>query len=177
MELCKISTRYAKAIYEYAAQKGDEYILYKELQTLALHFAELPYMKTLLDNPTIEKAQKLAVLKTAAGETISDTCLNVLGLIVNNDRVDYTYSIALMYEKIYKTAKNILSVKLQSVKPIEDNARNALVNLIARNNETVEFINQTDDTLIGGFVLEIEDKRLDASVRNQLNEIRLELIK
>lgn len=177
MELCKISTRYAKAIYEYAAQKGDEYILYKELQTLALHFAELPYMKTLLDNPTIEKAQKLAVLKTAAGENISDTCLNVLELIVNNDRVDYTYSIALMYEKIYKTAKNILSVKLQSVKPIEDNARNALVNLIARNNETVEFINQTDDNLIGGFVLEIEDKRLDASVRNQLNEIRLELIK
>ena len=108
IQFSKISTRYAKAIYEYAAENKAETTLYREFQTLAASFLSLPQMRDLLDNPTLEKPKKLAVLQAAAGENISPECLRVLQLIVGNDRVDYAYPIALMYEDIYKKAKNIV---------------------------------------------------------------------
>ena len=139
IQFSKISTRYAKAIYEYAAENKAETTLYREFRTLAASFLSLPQMRDLLDNPTLEKPKKLAVLQAAAGENISPECLRVLQLIVDNDRVDSAYPIALMYEDIYK--------------------------------------NRTDERMIGGFVLEIEDLRLDASVSSQLNDIKLGLLR
>ena len=101
----------------------------------------------------------------------------MLQLIVDNDRVDYAYPIALMYEDIYKKAKNIVSVRLHSASPISDEARKALERLVAQNNQEVDFENRTDERMIGGFVLEIEDLRLDASVSSQLNDIKLGLLR
>lgn len=177
IQFSKISTRYAKAIYEYAAENKAETTLYREFQTLAASFLSLPQMRDLLDNPTLEKSKKLAVLQAAVGENISPECLRVLQLIVDNDRVDYAYPIALMYEDIYKKAKNIVSVRLHSASPISDGARKALERLVAQNNQEVDFENRTDERMIGGFVLEIEDLRLDASVSSQLNDIKLGLLR
>ena len=123
IQFSKISTRYAKAIYEYAAENKAETTLYREFQTLAASFLSLLQMRDLLDNPTLEKPKKLAVLQAAAGENISPECLRVLQLIVDNDRVDYAYPIALMYEDVYKKAKNIVSVRLHSASPISDEAQ------------------------------------------------------
>ena len=103
--------------------------------------------------------------------------LFVLKLIVYNDRVDYAYPIALMYEDIYKKTKNIVSVRLHSASPISDEARKALERLVAQNNQEVDFENRTDERMIGGVVLEIEDLRLDASVSSQLNDIKLGLLR
>jgi len=176
METGKISNRYARAIFEYAAQKGEENILQNELKTLAAHFFDLPELKRVSEDPTVDKSKKINILQAAAGNSISQSCKDMLKLIVNNDRADYVYSIALMYDKIYRKEKKILLTCLSSVKPIDDKTKQALVNLIVKDNEKVEFLTQIDESLIGGFVLSIEDRRLDASVRNQLNEIKKELL-
>ena len=63
IQFSKISTRYAKAIYEYAAENKAETTLYREFRTLAASFLSLPQMRDLLDNPTLEKPKKLAVLR------------------------------------------------------------------------------------------------------------------
>ena len=70
-----------------------------------------------------------------------------------------------------------MSVRLHSASPISDEARKALERLVAQNNQEVDFENRTDERMIGGFVLEIEDLRLDASVSSQLNDIKLGLLR
>jgi len=97
-------------------------------------------------------------------------------LIVNNGRAHYTSSIALMYDKVYKKAKDSVTLKLITTEPPSDEMKNKLVDLVKKNKEQVDFVAQTDEDIIGGFILEIEDIRLDASIRNQLNQLRLELI-
>ena len=71
----------------------------------------------------------------------------------------------------------LVSVRLHSASPISDEARKALERLVAQNNQEVDFENRTDERMIGGFVLEIEDLRLDASVSSQLNDIKLGLLR
>jgi F-type H+-transporting ATPase subunit delta len=67
-------------------------------------------------------------------------------------------------------------MKLVTTEPASNEMRNKLVDLVKYKNEQVDFVAETDKDMIGGFILEIDDLRLDASIRNQLNQLRLELI-
>ena len=53
MEVGILSMRYAKAIIEYAQEKGLEDRIYQELLTLSHSFCEQPGLREALDNPVI----------------------------------------------------------------------------------------------------------------------------
>jgi len=171
-----ISNRYAKAIFQFALDRKEESRLREELIIMSEQFRAVPLLKLVLDDPTVSQAQKIKVLTTAAGKDISETCLQVIHLIVKNKRTHFMQSIALMYDKVYRKAKNRIILKLVTTEPASMEMKNKLVNLIKYKNEQVDFISKTDSELIGGFILEIEDQRLDASIKNQLNQLRLEFI-
>ena len=171
-----ISSRYAKAIYQYASEHKEENRLYEELKMLLEQFNAVPMLKKVLDDPTVSSAAKANVLTTAAGKEISDTCKQVILLIVENGRAHYMQNIALMYDKVYRKAKKTVIMKLITTDPASAETKKELIDLVIKDkNETVDFAAKTDAGIIGGFILEIEDLRLDASVKNQLNRLRLEL--
>jgi F-type H+-transporting ATPase subunit delta len=85
-------------------------------------------------------------------------------------------SIALMYDRVYRKAKDKVIMKLITTEPAGNDMKSKLVALIGKREEQVDFAAKTDEDIIGGFILEIDDLRLDASIKNQLNQLRLELI-
>ena len=173
-----ISTRYAKAIYKYAVDRGEEIRLYEEMKTLSKQFPALPELKKVLENPIITSEEKIKLLTIAVGETASETCKNVLRVVVENGRASYMQHIALVYDLVYRKAKNIVLVKLTTVNPATVDEKKSMVELVSKGKiEQVDFSTKTDADIIGGFILEVEDQRLDASVKNQLNRLKLELIK
>ena len=171
-----ISNRYAKAIFQFALERKEENRLREELRILSEQFFTVPMLNKILDDPTVSPAIKIDVLTTAAGKKISDTYLQVISMIVKNGRTHYMQPIALMYDKVYRKAKDKVVMKLVTTEPASDETKKKLVKLVNKNDEQVDFVAKTDDDIIGGFILEIEDLRLDASIRNQLNQLRLELI-
>jgi len=171
-----ISNRYAKAIFQYALERKEDNLLRDELQTLSEQFTAVPLLNKVLDDPTISQEMKIGVLTTASGKTISDTCRQVIRTVVKNGRERYMQSIALMYDEVYRKAKNRIIMRLITTEPASDEMKGKLVDLVKKDEKQVDFVAKTDDDIIGGFILEIEDIRLDASIRNQLNQLRLELI-
>ena len=171
-----ISNRYAKAIFQYALERKEENLLRDELQTLSEQFLAVPLLTKVLDDPTISQDVKVDVLTTAAGKTVSNTCRQVIRTVVKNGRERYMQSIALMYDKVYRKAKNKIIMKLITTEPASSETKKKLVALVDENEEHVDFATKTNKDIIGGFILEVEDLRLDASIRNQLNQLRLELI-
>jgi len=173
-----ISTRYAKAIYQYAADRGDETRLYEEMKALVNQFLAFPGLNKVLENPIVSSDEKIKLLSVAAEKTVSETCKNVFRVVVENGRAAYMQNIAQVYEQVYRKNKNILLVKLTTVDGATEEEKKSMAELISdRNTEKVDFVMKTDVDIIGGFILEIEDLRLDASVKNQLNTMKLELIK
>ena len=171
-----ISNRYAKAIYQYALEQKEENRLREELRILSERFFSVPMLNKALDDPTVSSAVKIEVLTTASGQKISDTCEQVIQLIVKNGRAHYMQSIALMYDKVYRKAKNRVILKLITTEPVSGEMKQKLIDLVKKNDEQVDFVAKTDKDIIGGFILEIEDIRVDACIKNQLNQLRLELI-
>jgi F-type H+-transporting ATPase subunit delta len=173
-----ISTRYAKAIFQYAAERGEEAHLHEEMRTLSGQFVALPLLRKVLEDPTVSSAEKVNVLVTAAGKNAGETYKQAVRLVIKNGRGHYMQNIALVYDKVYRKEKNIAVIKLTTVSPASDETKNALINLLIKEKEKkVDFVAQTDRNILGGFILEVEDLRLDAGVKNQLNRLRLEMIK
>ena len=171
-----ISNRYAKAIFQYASALGEEDRLREELRILSEQFLAVPLLSKVLDDPTVSPDTKIDVLTTAVGKEISNTYRQVIRTIVKNGREHYMRSIALMFDKVYRKEKNRVILKLITTEPASNEMKTKLVDLVKRDEKQVDFVAKTDDDIIGGFILEIEDRRLDASIRNQLNQLRLDLI-
>jgi F-type H+-transporting ATPase subunit delta len=177
METGVLSKRYAKAIYKYALEKGNEEHLLHDMNTLSAQFAKLPVLDMVLEDPTVDNKQKIKLLSSAAGEKPSEIYEQVVSVIVSNGRANYTKTIALMYDKVYCKEKNIVLLKLTTTSPVNADTKQQLTNLVANiEDKTVHFEEKTDD-IVGGFILQIDDMRLDASVKNQLNKLKLELTK
>ena len=173
-----ISTRYAKAIYKYAAGRGDETRLYEEMKALSRQFSVLPELNKVLENPILFSEEKIRLLTIAVGETASETSKNVFRVVVDNGRASYMQHIALVYDRVYRKEKNIVLVKLTTVNQATEEEKKSMVELISHGKkEQVDFATEIDADIVGGFILEVEDLRLDASVKNQLNRLKLELIK
>ncbi|MDR1544401.1 MAG: F0F1 ATP synthase subunit delta [Prevotellaceae bacterium] len=178
MDSGTISKRYAKAIYRFAAEKGEETPLFEEMKTVAKQFSAFPALKKALENPTVSPKEKEALLLAAAGKNAGETCKNALRVVVENGRASSMHSIAMMYEKVYRDEKNMVQVNLTTVIPADKETEKSLISLILKEKSgTVDFLTKTDNEIIGGFIVEIDDLRLDASVKNQLNQMRLELVK
>jgi F-type H+-transporting ATPase subunit delta len=171
-----ISSRYARAIYEYAAEKGAETALLGQMQLLERNFSKFPTLRKVISDPTVTAEQKIQVLVTACDAHGNETLQQVIRLVVKNKRSGYMENIIRMYDEIYRKSKGIVTVQLTTVEPADDRIKEELLPVIARITDgKVDFQTKTDLGLIGGFVLEIEDQRLDASVKEQLRIMSYEL--
>ncbi len=176
MDTGRISARYAKAAYEVALQKGEETRLYEEMKMLASGFSSYKQLSKVMENPTISIDRKKELLITAAGISVSDSFKKLIDLIAENRRESYVHSIALMYQSYYRKEKNIIIGQLITAQSVTEEEKSKLSKLIARiSKKDVDFITRTDPSIIGGFILELESNQLDASVRNQLNKLKMEL--
>lgn len=172
-----IATRYARAIYEYAVDKVCEAAIYKEMTLLIESFKQFPTLRKVLVDPTIPESKKVQLIVTACGIKINPVLERTIEMVVKNGRADYMENIALKYEEIYRKAKGVLIVHLTTVAPATEEIRKALLDIIPKKEgDVIEYRAQTDTSIIGGFILEIGDKRMDASVKEQLNQLKLDLI-
>ncbi len=176
MNLGTISLRYAKALFEYAKELGAETAIYNNMLQLRIALRELKELSVQLKNPKLTMSERSAIIcKTVDSSPLFERFAN---LVVKAGREDMLLYIAYAYIAIYREKMKVLSLKVTTAVPMADDLQKKIENIIEEQNDvTIEMRNIVDDDIIGGFVCEVNSTRLDASVRNQLSEIRKQLIK
>lgn len=174
-----IPSRYAKALFEYASEKGADERVYKLMQTLERSFVAEPSMQQVVANPFVPAPDKVKLLTSAAGaEPKDEVYARFMQLLVDNNRLDSARDIALAYMKIYREAHCIYLVTVTSAAPMGAAEEDRLKALIGRHLDggTMEYHHRVDPDLIGGFTVSINNEKLDASVADELKQLRLKLL-
>ena len=96
-------------------------------------------------------------------------------LLADNNRLDMARDIALAYLKIYRREHNICLVTVTSAAPMAEAEEKRLKQLIQRHLGS-EYNHLINPDLIGGFQVSIDNEKLDASVANELKQLRLKLL-
>lgn len=175
-----VPKRYAKAIYEFACESSEETRMYALMKRLASSFDSTPALQKTLANPFVSADDKARLVATAAGaDPAKDKVFaRVLALLRRNRRFALTHAIALAYIEAYRLQKKIRVVRVESASPLDETAEERLKNLIKAHLDgcSMEYTHSVNPELIGGFTVKTGNELLDASVANQLKQLRLNLI-
>ena len=178
MDIGVISVRYARALLKSATEAKIEDAVYTEMQQLAKSYVEVPQLRFTIDNPMLSKDKKEALLLTAVGEKHSDLTKTFIKLVLKEDRERVMQFIANSYVTLYRQQKNVIRGRLitaAAVSPATEQKMRQMVE--GKTNGTVEFESEVDPDIIGGFILEYDTYRMDASVKTKLNSILTQLSK
>lgn len=174
-----IPRRYAKALFKVAEERNVEERIYKLMTTLAGSFEAAPELSQTIANPFVEPAQKYELLTMAAQADESDnTYADFLKLLVESKRIGFMRDIALAFLAIYRKTNGIYSVTVTSAAPLEAAEAARIKTIILKHlpsGAKIEFSEAVDPELLGGFVVNIGNERLDASIKNELEQLRLKL--
>ena len=172
MDIGVISVRYARALLKSATDAKIEADVYKEMQTMAKTYAEVPQLRQTIDNPMLSKDTKQTLLLTAVGEKPCELTKAFISLVLKEDRENVMQFIANSYVTLYRQQKNVIRGRLitaAAVSPATEQKMRQMVE--SKTNGTVEFETEVNPDIIGGFILEYDTYRMDASVKSKLNSI------
>lgn len=174
-----IPGRYAKALLEFASESDSASHIYDVMHTLSESLASEPELRKVLANPFVDNVDKVSLLRTAAGMTGSDPVFDrFLKLLVDNNRIALTQQVALAYMELYRKVNHIYLVRVTSASKLLPAEEDRLKSIIERHLDgaAMEYSATVDPELIGGFVVKINNEKLDASVANELKQLRLKLL-
>lgn len=178
-----IPHRYAKALYKVAVERDCAGELYVIMTTLADSFASQPLLQEVMCNPYVKVAEKRQLIFTACGlskpdSDAAETLDNFITLLDQNKRIAFFRETVLAYIDIYRKACNISTVTVTSAAKLAPDASERLRKLIAsrKPGATIEYKEIVDPELLGGFIVAIDNESLDASIRNELKQLRLKML-
>ena len=173
MDIGTISSRYAKALFSLAKEKGEESRVYDDMKMLANSFSAEPELTNALGNPFVSTEEKINLLKAAGGIEVCDLYYRFIKLVLNHKRETLLPFIAYIYIHLYRKDNKITRVQFDTATLVDDEVKNHLKERLRQETGcTIEFSGHVDPQLIGGFRLRIGNYRIDASYEAQLRNIR-----
>ena len=178
MDIGVISVRYARALLKSATDAKIEDAVYAEMQQLAKSYVEVPQLRFTIDNPMLSKDKKETLLTTAVGTKPSELTKAFIQLVLKEDRENVMQFIANSYVTLYRQQKNVIRGRLITAAAVSPETEQKMRQMVeSKTNGTVEFESQVNPDIIGGFILEYDTYRMDASVKTKLNSILTKLCK
>lgn len=178
MALGVISVRYARALLKCAMELNLEDQVYQEMKTLADQYNRVPELRSTIDNPMLDKDKKQALLQAACGKNLSELTKRFIHLVLHEGRDNVMQMMATSYITLYRKQKNIISGRLITATTVTPEVEQKMKQMVqSKSQGTVEFQTEVDPDIIGGFILEYDSYRMDASVQTKLNNILKELKK
>jgi len=172
-----ITLRYAKALFLKAEEDQITDKVSGDIQKIKNTFRENPEIYKILQSPMILDSKKQKITREIFKEQVQDITLKFLLLILKNNRTPFLTSILRNFTDIYNEKEGIKTVELTTAIKIDDKEKSLIQDFIKDtfNAKKISFKEKTDKTLIGGFIIQIEDQLIDISVKKQLLNIKEEL--
>ncbi len=177
MDEGKIAGRYAKALLSLAKEKKLTESVHKDME-LINHFLEIyPRFNYILVSPVISTHEKETFFKEVFANRFNPISNSFLKLLLTNKREAYLKSITRIFLESYRKETGYKKATLISAIEIDSSTVDQFKAFIRKNfNSEVDLTCTINTTLIGGFVLQVEDHQLDASVVTKLKKIKRALL-
>ena len=126
----------------------------------------------------LSKDKKKELLLTAVGGAPTSLTKAFIQLVLREGREPVMQFIANSYVTLYRQQKNVIRGRLITAARVSPDMEQKMRRMVeSKTNGTVEFETEVNPDIIGGFILEYDTYRLDASVKAKLNNILNQLSK
>lgn len=175
MKSRKIALRYAQAFFDFALEKGIMEEARADMVLVSVTIRENRDLMRLLDSPVIPNKKKVSILKELFSAHCHKISIDFIVLLTAKNRENYLREVAEDFETLYREHHNISSVKLITAAPANNAIRAEVLRLVkAYNGASIVLEEEVDQDIIGGFILEFDNQKYDASLGHALDKLRKE---
>ncbi len=170
----RLAARYAKSILDLAVERGQLDTVYNDMLFLREVCRMSRELVNVLKSPIIRTEKKMHILEAITAGKISPLTTAFNKLMMNKQREAYLPEIVTAFIDQYKVYKGIQTVKLTTAVPVSEELKQSILDKVGttRQGLKLELHTEVKEELIGGFVLEIGDELIDASIAFDLHKIK-----
>lgn len=171
------SKLYGGSLYALAKEQGVTDEILSEVKSVNELFCAHPDYVKILDSPQIDRDELMQILDQDFFNQVNKYMLNFLKVLCENGMVHKFDECMCEYEKLYNEDNNIKIVKVTTAKPLQEATERKLIEkLEAKTGGRVVLEKKIDESCIGGIIIETDGKRIDQSVKSELENLRETLI-
>lgn len=169
----RLAFRYAKALLDLAVEKKQLDEVYTDMLWLKSVCKSNPDFVNMLKSPVVPGDKKNKILKAIAGDRLGKMVTSFNSLLIQKAREASLPEIVNAFIVQYKEYKNIYIIKLTTAGSMDKGLKEAIVKQVKLIGgfENIELEEKIDNAIVGGFVLQVGDKLIDASIACDLKTI------
>lgn len=173
MKATRLSSRYAKSLLSLVVEQNKLEETLSDMKHIISVCSENKDLSLLLKSPIVKTDKKTSILSEIFSKSVSDVTMSFIQIITSKKREMYLEGIAESFISIYKVHNNIESVTLTTAAPIDENTKSEILSYIKKNGKSdVELTEIIDEDILGGIIVKMGDKQLDASVIRDIKELK-----
>lgn len=175
----RLASRYAKSLLDLAVEQNTVDAALQDMQLLEAICQQSSEFRNMLLSPIITGDKKQHILEAVVGSKLHPITQLFVTLLVNKSREANLPEIATAFIGQYKVMKGIKTVILTTATQVNDAVKKSIIKKITGDvpDAQVEVKEVINPDIIGGFMLQMDDKLIDASVRRDLNDVKAQFQK
>lgn len=174
MSVTRIAARYAKSLLDLAQEQGKLDTILGDIQAFKGATEQRDFF-LLLKSPIVNPDKKGKILQEIFGGKFDELSMAFINIVLRKGREGYLPDIAKEFLVQYNALNKISTVKLTTAAPVTEASLAAIKTQLQGSSKTasnIEIETAVDPELIGGFVIEFDDKLYDASVAHKLAQLK-----
>jgi F-type H+-transporting ATPase subunit delta len=171
----RVASRYVKSLLDLAVSQGSLDNVHVDMQLFSNTIDKSRDLELMLKSPVIKHDKKNAILSAIFKSKVTALTMAFIDILTKKNREPLLPEIAKEFHNAFNVYKGVGKASVTTTVPMDAKTRadfEAIVKKLS-NRKEVELEEKVDKDLIGGFILNVEDKQIDASIRNNLKKLKL----
>ena len=171
--MSEISKEYAKALFMLAAENNHEERYGKALDFLADIFLENPQYIQFLSHPGISLEERFDALEKAFSGALPTEVLSFVKLLCEKNDIKQFDQCVTEYKNMLSEIKQSSNAKVTSAIELTENEKEALIKKLETiSGHSVTLTCCVDESILGGLIVEMDGKMVDASMKGHLKDVK-----
>lgn len=167
-----VGKRYSASLFEVGIELDKMDTFHKEINFIKDIIEDNNSILKILEHPEISKREKRDVVEEIFGEMVSKEMLNFLFITIDKRREKNIINIVDEFNKLFKDYRGIVDIEAVTAVPMNEEASERLKTVLGNKlKKEINLSNRVDHSIIGGVMLNMDEKIIDSTLKTQLGEM------
>lgn len=168
-----VATRYAQALFGAALKEGSEGPTLEDLESLDRLYDLDRSLQRFLEAPDVLTEHKVELIHRVLGGRVSDLVERFLLLMLEKKRVQHLPLVFEHYRTLVEEHRGIVRAQVVTAVPFPGELEEGLkARLAALTGKKIILDRKVDPSIVGGVIVTLDGRILDASLRHRMQELR-----
>lgn len=171
----RAASRYVKSLLQLAVEKNVLEEVHQDMLLFTKVVQESGQFERLLGSPIIRHDKKRDILRALFSGKVNALTMSVFDILTQKNREPLLPAIAQQFHTAYNEFKQISKATVTTAVPLDETLRQQIRGLVQQLSKkpSVELTENIDSSMIGGFILNVGDRQIDASLKSKLKSLQV----